>query len=71
MAQVETLFLIDLLATFAPYMIIALSLNLEYGFCGIPNFGKTLSVAGGAFLVGFIPGRLATRLLNLDTDLKY
>lgn len=70
MAQVETLFLIDLIATFAPYMIVALSLNFEYGFCGIPNFGKTLSVAGGAFLVGFLPGRLAAQILGLDTS-KY
>ncbi|MEM2430171.1 MAG: hypothetical protein QW779_06530, partial [Nitrososphaerales archaeon] len=70
MAQIEALFLIDLIATFAPYMIVALSLNLEYGFCGIPNFGKTLSVAGGAFLVGFLPGRLAAQILGLDTS-KY
>lgn len=42
-----------------------LSLNLEYGFAGIPNFGKVLSVAGGAFVAGFLPGRLAVTLLGL------
>jgi len=61
----EYLFLLDLAGTFAPYIIITLSLNLEYGYGGIPNFGKALAVACGAFVAGFFPGRLAAELLNL------
>jgi branched-chain amino acid transport system permease protein len=44
-------FLLDILAYFAIYLIVNTSLNLEYGLTGIPNFGKVLAVAGGAFVV--------------------
>jgi len=64
-------FVRDLLIIFAIYLIIALSLNLEYGYTGIPNFGKVLAVAGGAFTVGFFPGRIATWLFGIGTDLDY
>lgn len=47
-----------------------LSLNLEYGFGGIPNFGKVLSVAGGAFIAGYLPGRLAVTLLGLGNGFE-
>ena len=66
MLTAEQLFLIDLAATFAPYLIVTLSLNLEYGYGGVPNFGKTIAVAGGAFLVGFLPGRLLAQLLGIE-----
>ena len=52
------LFILNLLATLAPYLIVTLSINLEYGYAGVPNFGKTLAVAGGAFMAGIIPGRM-------------
>lgn len=52
-------FWIDLIAIFGIYLIISLSLNLEFGYAGISNFGKVLAVAGGAFAVGFFPGRIA------------
>jgi len=64
-------FVRDLIIIFAIYLIIALSLNLEYGYTGIPNFGKVLAVAGGAFTVGFFPGRIATWLFGIGTDLDY
>ena len=67
----EVVFVRDLLITFAIYLIIALSLNLEYGYTGIPNFGKVLAVAGGAFTVGFFPGRIAAWLFGLGADLDY
>ena len=68
--MVETLapeqrFILDLLALFAPYVMVVLSLNLEYGFGGIPDFGRVLAVAGGAFIVGYLPGRLAVTILGL------
>src|SRR6266852_1449109 len=50
---------IDLLATglalltfFSISAIMALSLNLEYGLAGIPNFGKALFVSVGAYTAG-------------------
>lgn len=67
----EALFILDLLATFVPFVIITLSLNLEYGFGGVPNFGKTLAVAGGAFMVGLLPGRLLAALFGLGERFDY
>jgi branched-chain amino acid transport system permease protein len=50
---------IDLLATaitlitlFGIYALIALSLNLEYGVAGVPNFGQALFVSLGAYTAG-------------------
>jgi len=67
----EALFVVDLMATLAPYLLVTLSLNLEYGYGGIPNFGKALSVATGAFVVGYLPGRLAAHLLGIGQGLDY
>ena len=71
MLSSETLFLLNLLATFTPYVIITLSLNLEYGFGGVPNFGKTLAVAGGAFMAGYFPGRILAAALGVGQGLNY
>jgi branched-chain amino acid transport system permease protein len=57
-------FLIDLLTLFGIFAIISMSLNLEFGYTGIPNFGKLLAVAGGAFFVGAVPGRIIAYLFN-------
>jgi len=65
------LFWRDLIISLAIYLVITLSLNLEAGYAGIPNFGKVLSVAGGAFAVGFFPGRVAAWLYGIGTDLDY
>ena len=54
----------DLIAIFAVYLIINLSLNLEFGFGGVPNFGKVLAVAAGAFVVGTIPFALYGAILD-------
>ncbi len=60
------LFFRDLAISIAIYLIVSLSLNLEFGFTGIPNFGKVLSVAGGAFTAGFLPGRIATWAFGIE-----
>jgi branched-chain amino acid transport system permease protein len=67
--EVELLitFLRDFIIFLAIYLIVALSLNLESGYGGVPNFGKVLAVAAGAFTVGFFPGRLAAWLFNIGT----
>ncbi|MCS6769421.1 MAG: branched-chain amino acid ABC transporter permease [Candidatus Caldarchaeum sp.] len=59
------IFTVDLLALLAVYLIINISLNLEYGLTGLPNFGKVLAVAGGAFVAGSVPGRLMAEYFGL------
>jgi branched-chain amino acid transport system permease protein len=71
MPSTTTLFIVDLVATLAPFLLVVLSLNLEYGYGGIPNFGKALSVAAGAFVVGYLPGRLAAHILGIGQGLDY
>ena len=65
------LFLLGLGNFVALYVAISLSLNLEAGYTGIPNFGKVLFVAGGASFAGAFSGRLATYLLGVDTHGNY
>jgi branched-chain amino acid transport system permease protein len=71
MLSSASLFLLNLLATFAPYVIVTISLNLEYGYGGAPNFGKTLAVAGGAFVAGYLPGRLLAAAWGTGNELNY
>lgn len=65
------LFILNLLASLAPYLIVTISLNLEYGYGGVPNFGKTLAVAGGAFMAGLLPGRLLASVYGIGQGLSY
>ncbi|RFA96161.1 branched-chain amino acid ABC transporter permease [Pyrobaculum aerophilum] len=53
----------DILAFFAIYAIVALALNLAYGYAGVPNFGLHMAVLGGAAIVGGLVGRLIFWLL--------
>ncbi|MFI5421487.1 MAG: branched-chain amino acid ABC transporter permease [Nitrososphaerales archaeon] len=56
--------------TFCLYLIVALTVNLEFGYTGIPNFGKVLFVAVGGLLAGSLSYRLALYVLNLhSTDI--
>jgi branched-chain amino acid transport system permease protein len=64
------LFLLDLAASFAVYLTVTLSLNMEFGFTGIPNFGKVLAFAAGAFSVAFFPGRLLSAVYGLDRGIN-
>lgn len=64
----ETVFIVDLLAIFAIYAIINLSLNLEFGYTGIPNFGKVLAVGAGAFVAASIPGRIFAGMAGIEGD---
>ena len=75
MIGAEWIFISDLIAIFAIYLIINTSLNLEFGFTGIPNFGKVLAVAGGAFVMGILPfhmynALLGTQLSPVDDNLE-
>ncbi len=64
----ETIFIVDLLAIFAVYVIVNLSLNLEFGYTGIPNFGKVLAVGAGAFVAAAVPGRIFAEMAGIEGD---
>ena len=54
--------ILDLVVTFASfygiYAILAISLNLEYGFAGQPNFGQVLFYGLGAFVAAIVAANL-------------
>lgn len=70
-AETFLIFTLDLLALFALYLMLSTSLNLEYGYTGIPNFGKLLGVAAGAYVSGGITGRIAAWAVGVDPALDY
>lgn len=43
---------IAILTLFGIYALMAISLNLEYGVAGVPNFGQALFVSIGAYAAG-------------------
>ncbi len=69
--QEALILLTSILAWFGLYLIVNLSLNLEFGYTGIPNFGKLLVVAAGAYVAGYLPGRIMFNLANVDPSLDY
>ena len=50
--------ILDIVIWFGLYLIVCISLNVEYGFGGIPNFGRALAVLIGAITVGGIVNRI-------------
>ncbi|HEV2390098.1 MAG TPA: branched-chain amino acid ABC transporter permease [Nitrososphaerales archaeon] len=59
-------FLSGLLAFFALYLIISISLNVEMGYAGIPNFGKVLYFMGGAAFSGSVAIRAAAWIMHVS-----
>ncbi|MEM1776211.1 MAG: branched-chain amino acid ABC transporter permease, partial [Nitrososphaerota archaeon] len=51
---------------FSIYVILSLSLNLEYGFTGIPNFGKVFFFSLGAYVTGTFVPRVMHFLFQID-----
>lgn len=49
---------VSFLSYFGIFAILSLSLNLEYGFGGQPNFGKVAFYATGAFVAGVMASRV-------------
>ncbi|MEM0329435.1 MAG: branched-chain amino acid ABC transporter permease [Nitrososphaerota archaeon] len=66
-----SIFLTNLITLIGLFIIISLSLNLEYGYAGIPNFGKLLAVAGGAYFVGAVSGRILALTYGQPAGLGY
>lgn len=54
---------------FCIFLIISLTVNLEFGYAGIPNFGKVLFVAMGAYFAASLSYRLMVYLLDLKGDI--
>lgn len=54
------------LTFFSIYFILTLSLNLEYGFAGLPNFGKVFFFSVGAYVVGVFIPRAFQILFNIQ-----
>jgi branched-chain amino acid transport system permease protein len=52
---------------FCVYLIVSLTVNLEFGYAGVPNFGKVLFVAAGGLIAGSLSYRLALYVLNLKS----
>ncbi|MGC9149329.1 MAG: branched-chain amino acid ABC transporter permease [Sulfolobales archaeon] len=67
---VFSIFIADSITFFSIYLMLNLSLNIERGLAGIPNFGLLLSYAAGAYITGSLGGRIAMFLtgthLNID-----
>lgn len=57
---------IALLTFFGIYALMAISLNLEYGVAGVPNFGQALFVSIGAYITGITYTRLLPLLAGTD-----
>jgi branched-chain amino acid transport system permease protein len=55
----------------AIFGIVTMSLNLEQGFAGIPQFGRVLAVIAGAFVVGAVPGRVLAMFMGLPWGAEY
>jgi len=56
------------LVLFAIYLIMALSLNLEYGYSGIPNFGHVFFMSVGAYVSGNLTARILYKLSGSAVD---
>ncbi len=61
--------LINILIWFGLYLIVSLSLNIEYGYGGIPNFGRALAVLIGAVAVGGLVNRILMILFGITGDI--
>jgi len=58
-----------ILVFYGIYVILALSFNLEYGFTGLPNFGKVLFYSLGAYAAGALSATLAVSLAGFTTSI--
>ncbi|MCC6005327.1 MAG: branched-chain amino acid ABC transporter permease [Thermofilum sp.] len=63
-----TFFLLDITVLYSVYMILSVSLDLEYGEAGLPNFAKAAFFALGAFSVGALSVRLGAFLLGVGIE---
>ncbi|HEW94201.1 branched-chain amino acid ABC transporter permease [Candidatus Geothermarchaeota archaeon] len=63
--------ILNILVNFAVFLIVTLSLNLETGYAGIPQFGRVLAVLAGAIVAGAVPGRLIAYYIGEKWGAEY
>ncbi|MEM2177188.1 MAG: branched-chain amino acid ABC transporter permease [Archaeoglobaceae archaeon] len=61
--------LLNIAFWFGIYSIVSISLNIEYGIAGIPNFGRALAVLMGAFCVGGIANRIFIAFYGIEGEI--
>ena len=54
---------------FCFFLVVSLTVNLEFGYAGVPNFGKVLFIAVGAFVAGSFAYRLMVYVMGLQGDI--
>lgn len=62
--MIEQAFVMNILYNFALFLIVTISLNLEVGYAGIPQFGRVLAVITGAIVAGAVPGRILSAMIG-------
>ena len=64
-------FSVDLGNGYLLFLVVSLSLNLEAGYTGVPNFGKVMFMAGGAAVSAAVSGLLAVEIIGIDVHGNY
>jgi branched-chain amino acid transport system permease protein len=64
-------FAVDLGNAYMLFLVVSLSLNLEAGYTGVPNFGKVMFMAGGAAISAAVCGQLAVFMLGVNVHGNY
>jgi len=59
-------FTIDFVIAYALILVVSLTLNLEAGYAGVPNFGKVLFVAVGDDVSVGVTVRVAVLLIKIN-----
>jgi branched-chain amino acid transport system permease protein len=65
----EEFLILNIVIWIGLYLIVALSLNIEFGFGGIPNFGRAFAVLMGAIAVGGIVNRILMVILGVSGEI--
>jgi branched-chain amino acid transport system permease protein len=63
------LFVTSFAAVYSVYTILTVSLNIQRGFAGIPQFGLVFPTAGAAYIIGNLSTRIALLILGIKTSL--
>ena len=63
--------LLQIIINFAIGLIVTISLNIEVGFLGLPQFGRLLAVITGAIVAAAVPGRILALYLGLPWGADY
>jgi len=58
--------ILTIILWFGFYAIVVLSLNIEYGYGGIPNFGRALAVLMGGVAVGGLMNRILINIFKIS-----